>query len=195
MARTKAKVSIKGTKPILFHTFPLDTFSTDKKREGKIGDNSSEWKSTVLMNENRQLYVLSTYIQSAVSDGGKEIKMGRGNISKKVASTLEVFESKILIDNLFVPDEENLSRSDVDPVYLDVRAVVNPMTKGRNLRYRIAAKAGWTCSFHLIWDDRIVSKEQIKQCVDIGGMLQGIGDGRKIGFGKFELTSFDMIKN
>jgi hypothetical protein len=194
MTRTTAMVKIEGTKPILFHTFPLNTFSIDKKKEGKTGDNPEEWKDTVLMNENRQLYVYNTYLQSAISEGGKEIKAGRGNISKKITSAVEIVEPKILLDGLFVPDDESLGRSDIDPVYLDVRAVVNPMTKGRNLRYRIAAKAGWKCSFILSWEDKIVSKDQVKLSLENGGALSGIGDGRKIGFGKFKILEFVVNK-
>jgi hypothetical protein len=195
MAKVFAKVSVEGTKPILFHTFPLDTLSSTKKKQGNTGDNNEEWKETVLMNDKRNLYVYNTYFQASIADGGKEIKAGRGNISRKVAGTLEVVESKILLDDLFVPEEASLTRLDTDLVYLDVRAVVNPMTKGRNLRYRIAARAGWKCQFTIAWDDRIVSKDQIKQCVETAGSLQGIGDGRKIGFGRFKLIDFKAEKN
>ena len=192
--KKEAYVKIEGTRPLLWHTFPLDALSSDKKKEGTKGDNSNEWKDTVLMNESRQLYVYNTYIQSAVSEGGKEIKSGRGSIYKKVCATLEVVEPKILMDGLFVPEEDKLTRLDTDIVYLDVRAVVNPMTKGRNLRYRIATKPGWKCSFTLCWDDKIISKEQIKMCVETGGAMSGIGDGRKIGFGRFKLLEISFGK-
>lgn len=184
-----AKISVTGTKPILFHTFPIDVLSEKQSKTG--GD---EWKNTVLMNENRQLYVLNTYFRNAICDGGKEIKVGKGNLSKKMSSTLEIEEIKILLNDLFVPEENNLLKLDSEPVYLDVRSVVNPATKGRNLRYRIAAKTGWKCSFTITWDDYIASKEQVKTCVENGGAFQGIGDGRKIGFGRFKLLEFDIIK-
>ena len=192
MARTSATVTVEGTKIILWHTFPLDTFDTDKKKSGKTGDNSEEWKDTVLMDENRQLFVYGTYFQSSIAEGAKEIKSGRGNISKKVSSTLEIIEERIFMDNLFVPEEKDLAKGSatLDKVFLDMRAVVNPMTKGRNLRYRIAAKPGWTCQFTIAWDDRIVSKDQIKLSVENAGMLQGIGDARKIGYGRFKVIDF-----
>lgn len=192
MAKREATVKIEGTRIIAWHTFPLDTLSVDKKREGTKGDNSNEWKETVLMNEKRQLYVYNTYLQGAISEGGKEIKSGRGSIYKKVCATLEVIEPKIFMDDLFVPEEKDLTRLDSEKVYLDVRAVVNPMTKGRNLRYRIAAKPGWTCSFTIAWDDRVVSKDQMRICVEHGGSMAGIGDGRKIGMGRFKMISFDI---
>lgn len=195
MTKVTAKISVEGTKTILFHTFPMDTFSTNKEKKGKTGDNNEEWKETVLMNENRQLFVYNTYFQASISEGGKEIKIGKSNLFRKVCGTLEVLESKIFMEDLFVPGDENLSRNDSEPVYLDVRAVVNPMTKGRNLRYRIAARPGWKCSFTVCWDDRILSKDQIKQCAENGGAFQGIGDGRKIGFGRYKITEFKAFKD
>lgn len=184
-----AKISIQGIKPILFHTFPIEVLSEKQSKTGQ-----DEWKSTVLMDHNRQLYVMGTYVRNAICDGGKEIKVGKGNLSKKISSTLEVDEINVLLDDLFVPEEENLLKISTEKVYLDVRSVVNPATKGRNLRYRIAAAAGWKCSFNISWDDYIASKEQVKTCVENGGAFQGIGDGRKIGFGRFKLISFEVVK-
>jgi hypothetical protein len=184
-----AKVKVTGIKPLLFHTFPLEVLS---EKQSKTGE--EDWKSTVLMNKDRQLYVMATYFRNAICDGGKEIKVGKGNLSKKISSTLELEEINVMLENLFVPEEKDLLKLDTEPVYLDVRSVVNPATKGRNLRYRIAAKAGWNCKFTIKWDDYIASKEQVKTCIENGGAFQGVGDGRKIGFGRFKLDTFEIVK-
>lgn len=189
-----AQISIEGIKPLLFHTFPIEMLNKSKSKSGGIGNDHEEWKQTVLMDENRQLFVYQSYIVGSITAGGKQIKQGKGTINKKVGATLEVVEDKILIENRFVPKEENLMNKPSDPVYLDVRSVVNPMTKGRNLRYRIAASPGWEASCTISWDDRAVSKEDMKACVENAGLFEGIGDGRKIGFGRFKLNEFTMKK-
>lgn len=183
--KNTAKVTIEGVKPLLFHTFPIEALSEKVSKSGE-----DEWKNTVLMTPNRQLYIMNTYVQNAICDGGKEIKVGRGSLSKKIASTLEVEELVIPLVDRFVPEPENLLKLDSEPVYLDVRSVVNPATKGRNIRHRIAASPGWVCHFTISWDDYIASKEQVKMCIENGGSFQDVGDGRKIGFGRFKLLSF-----
>lgn len=200
--KISAKVSIEGIKPMLFNTFVTEILLDPKKsRSGTCANDPSEWKLTVLMDEKRRLYILDTYIIRSVTEGGKEIKSGRGNISKKVASYLEAagceenpIPGKIFLDGLVVPSDENLTTTVTEPVYLDVRSVVNPATKGRNVRYRIAAKAGWKISFILTWNDSLVSVANMKLCVESAGLFQGLGDGRKIGYGRFNMTSFDVIK-
>jgi len=187
--KINALIKVEGIKPLLFHTFPISILSEKQSKGGE-----EDWKNTVLMDQNRQLYVNNTYVRNAIVDGGKEIKVGKGNLSKKIASTLEVQELKILIEDRFVPEEHQLLKLDTEPVYLDVRSVVNPATKGRNLRYRIAASPGWRCSFTISWDDYIASKENLKVCAENGGAFQGIGDGRKIGFGRFKVISFEILK-
>ena len=186
--KVAARISIKGTKSLLFHTFPIDALDAGKAKKGTAGNDGDEWKKTVLMDKDRNLYVLSSYLRACITEGGKHIKVGKGNISKKVGACLEVLEERIFLDGLKVP------RLTTDPVYLDVRSVVNPMTKGRNLRYRIAAKPDWTLSTIISWDDYVVSRENIKQCVENGGLFDGIGDGRKIGFGKFILIEFKSVE-
>jgi hypothetical protein len=78
------------------------------------------------------------------------------------------------------------------PVYLDIRGVVNPSTHKRNVRYRIAAAIGWQMEFDILWDKTIVSRGEMEAVTIDAGKLVGIGNGRKIGMGRFELVSFDV---
>ena len=190
-----AKISIKGTKPILFHTFPIEVLTSGKTKSGSTGKDEEEWKTTVLMTGNRQLYVMGCYLVGSIKSAGKLIKVGKGNMMKKIESCLECSQDIILLDDLFVPSEDQITKSSLDAVYIDVRSVVNPATKGRNLRYRVAAKSGWELSAVIQWDDSIVSKETMKECVTNAGLYEGIGDGRRIGFGRFALMAFEMIKS
>lgn len=185
----QARIEIEGIKPLLFNTFPVEALNSSKSKSGSTGNNSEEWKNTVLMTPDRELYVYSSYLTGCIVAGGKQIKIGKGTINKKVGSTLEIAEPELRL-GLFVPEDDQLLRRPEDPVYLDVRSVVNPMTKGRNIRYRVATKAGWKIKATLIWDDRTVSREDLKSCVENGGLFEGIGDGRRIGFGRFKLLSF-----
>ena len=192
--KKSAKIKIEGIKPLLFHTFPIDTLDVGKAKKGTTGNDSDEWQRTVLMDENRRLFVLGSYLRACIAEGGKHIKVGKGNISKKVGACLEIMGEKIFLDNLYVPQIDELQKnSSTAAVYLDVRSVVNPMTKGRNLRYRIAAKEGWMLSAVITFDDYVVSSENLKQCVENGGLFDGIGDGRKIGFGKFKLLEYKTL--
>lgn len=187
--KIKAKVEIEGIKPLLFHCFPIDALS---EKNSKIGED--EWKETVYMDEKRQLYLPGINFRNSIAAGGKEIKIGRGTLYKKIESTLEVEEIKIYLQDMFVPEEENLLRLDTEKVYLDVRSVVNPATRGRNIRYRIACRKGWQCYFHVTWDDYLCSKEQIKICLENAAAFQGVGDGRKIGFGRYKILNFEIQK-
>ena len=191
--KVRAKISIKGTKPLLFHTFPIDTLTPGKTKSGTTGKDASEWKSTVLMTSDRQLYVMGCYIIGAVKVAGKLIKVGKGNMMKKIESCLECLQDQLLLKDLYVPLEDDITNSVTEPVYIDVRSVVNPATKGRNLRYRVAAKAGWELSAVIQWDDAIVSRDMMKQCVESAGLYEGIGDGRRIGFGRFDMISFESV--
>jgi len=43
-----------------------------------------------------------------------------------------------------------------------------------------------------MWDDFVVSKDQMQNCVENAGLFEGIGDGRRIGFGKYKVNYFKM---
>jgi len=89
---------------------------------------------------------------------------------------------------------ENLVQAESEPVYLDVRSVRNPSTGARNVRYRVAASPGWKASFTPIWDNTVVDENQLQAVLRDAGQLVGIGDGRSIGFGRFQVSSFEMEK-
>jgi hypothetical protein len=79
-------------------------------------------------------------------------------------------------------------------VYVDVRMVSNPNTKGRNIRYRVSMAAGWEASFSLTIDDSLVSQSQVKKVIEDTGKLQGIADGRTLGYGRFEVNKCEFEK-
>lgn len=187
-----ANVSIKGVKPLLWHAFGPDTIPLEKQEKtGVAGNNPQEWKGGVLMTQERQLFLEPTYIFGCIRDGAKHVKKGRGSIQALVAATLQVIDDRILF-NLFVPPDDQLTNDPLQPVYLDIRSVKNPVTKGRNVRYRIAAAKGWTLATSIEWDKTIVSRGEMESaCID-AGRLAGLGDGRAIGFGRFELVSFEV---
>lgn len=185
-----ATVKIKGIKPLLFHSFNESALDNKKAKSGSAGNNPEEWKQTVIMDDKRYLYLPASYLFASIREGGRYSKIGRGNIIKHVIASLEITPARIYLNNLQVPEERDLTRDPTKPVYLDVRSVVNPMTKGRNLRYRIGASAGWECEFLVTWDDNILSKVQMEQVTRDGGLMSGTGCGRAIGLGRFEVVEF-----
>lgn len=200
-----AVVSIKGYRPLFWHAFGPDSIPLEvQEKTGKAGNDPQEWRKTVLVNKQGQLFVLPPYAFATICNGAKYTKKGsRGSIQSDVNSTLEVMDSIILVDR-WMPSFPNGHECDVkkletpainaydDPIYIDVRGAINPTTKARNIRYRVAASPGWNMKFTIGWDKTIVSRSQMESAINDAGKLVGIGNGRKIGMGRFELESFDV---
>jgi hypothetical protein len=153
------------------------------------GNDPEEWKRTVLVTAERQLYLEPSYVFATVRDGSSYTKKGRGSIQKAVVATLQVVDDRILVDR-YLPEEPEANPE--LPVYIDVRMVRNPSTKARNVRYRIAAAKGWQTSFELLWDKTIVSRAEMEAAVRDAGKLCGLSNGRNIGFGRFDIVSFQV---
>ena len=188
-----AKVTIKGVRPIFWHRFGPDALPLEKQEKtGVAGNDPEEWKKTVTATSDGQLYVDPSYIFGCLRDGAKYTKKGRGSIQTLVVATLQVTDNLILFDR-YLPDGLNSLKDDpTQPVYLDIRGVRNPSTKGRNVRYRVAASPGWICSFNLLWDKTVVDRNQMNAVVIDAGRLVGLGNGRSIGMGRFDVVSFEV---
>lgn len=187
-----ADVSIRGTRPLWIHHFTPEAIPADGKKEktGVAGNDPEEWRMTVMMTQERQLYLDPSYIFGCLVGGAVHTKKGRGTIEKNVRATLQVLNDRILIDR-FVPAEPIPTDSTL-PVYMDIRSVVNPNTRGRNVRYRIAAGSGWSTSYRILWDKTVVSRDEMEACNRDAGALVGVASGRRIGMGRFEVVSFSI---
>ncbi|PFH81616.1 hypothetical protein [Bacillus sp. AFS088145] len=195
MAQQKAKVKIRGIRPLLIHAFSPDTISLERKaKTGVAGNDPEEWKKSYNALKTGQLWVDPSYIFGTLRTAAVHTKSGRGSIQSKFSATLQVIDDKILF-NRFMPEDLNqfLENTPEDEVYLDVRSVRNPATKGRNVRYRVAMSPGWETEFTLQWDNTIIAGAQVEQVLLDGGSLVGLADGRSIGFGRFELVSFEEL--
>lgn len=187
----RATVNVRGVRPMLWHAFGPDAIPADgrKEKEGVAGNNPNEWRKTVLMTTDRQLYIPPTYVFGCVRDAARHTKKGKGSIQAVVAATLQVADDVILVDR-FVPDPPPTDPT--QQVYIHISSVRNPTTKARNVRYRVAAAPGWSLGFTLMWDRTIVSRGEMEAVLNDAGTLVGLGDGRSIGFGRFTVDSFTV---
>jgi len=201
----KAKVRIRGVRPLLQHRFTEESLPLEKQeRTGVAGNDPEEWRKTAMVTSEGQLFVDGAYIFSCLRNAAKYTKKKMGSIQADVAATLQVLDHRVLLDRHYpgfpnghafdVEKVEPPPRDENEPVYMDVRSVKNPSTKGRNVRYRVAASAGWECEFGILWDKTIVNRVQMESVLNDAGVLVGLADGRAIGFGRFSTVSFDIVE-
>jgi len=185
-----ACVAIVGTRPLLFNRFGPDAIPLNKsERTGVAGNDPEEWKRRICWDDQRQLFLEAPVIFACIRDGGRYTKKGRSSLQNAVVATLMINEAVILIDR-FLPENE-VPTDPTSPVYIDVRGVRMKLGS-RNVRYRVAASPGWRASFRLAWDKTVLSRTELQAvCIDAGRYV-GIGDGRKIGFGRFEVDKFEV---
>ncbi len=208
----QAQVTLRGKRPLWQHRFGPDALPlTPKEKTGVAGNDPEEWRHTCLINAVGQPYLLSSYLFATVREGGRFIKQGRGNLLNAIAATLQILDEPIVIHNRWWPGYEPVASEGkatdgrlpfnpltvvppptdpTAPLYLDVRGVRNPTTRGRNVRYRIALSPGWELACTLQFDKSIVSRDQMHSALIQSGDLVGIGNGRAIGMGRFDVLTF-----
>lgn len=198
MSFKKATVSIRGVSPLIWHAFNVNAISTERKEKtGVAGNNPEEWRDTVLCDKDGRLFITKNYIFGCLRAAAQHTKVGKGNLKSKVGATLQVLGSNdIYVSNRKLPKplqdlkSDELSTSPKSEVYLDICSVVNPSTKGRNIRYRVASSPGWILEFQIGWDTTIVGEKHMESVLKDAGTLIGLADGRSIGNGRFVVDSW-----
>jgi hypothetical protein len=187
-----ASVAIEGTRPLLWHAFTPDAIPIAKReRTGTAGNDPAEWRRTVLATREGQLYIKHTYVFGCLRDGAKFTTYRRGTLQPMLASTLLVLDRIIPIEGRVLPEAPPTDEEQA--VFLDIQSVRNPTTRARNVRYRIGAAPGWRANFRISWDKTVLSREQMQAIAHDAGRLAGIGDGRTIGYGRFVVTTFELL--
>lgn len=191
----QATVSIQGTRPLLFnHLHPSPEFGQRQERNGTAGNDPTEWQRSVLtIPETRQLYLLPSYFFGCLRDAGRFTKRNRGNLVSAIASTLTLSERRILVDR-YLPETPLFYSEEADELVYVFMSITGGMSKkgSKNVRYRVAAASGWQCQFLLHWDKTIVSRNELEAVAIDAGKLVGLGDGRAIGYGRFEVLQFEV---
>lgn len=197
-------VQIRGIRPMFWHKFGPDALPLEKQeRTGVAGNDPEEWRRTALVSRAGQLYIEPSYVFGSLREASRYTKKGKGSIQAAVSATLQVIDDRVLLDRFFpgwpkegqvfdIAKAEPPAQDPEAPVYLDIRGVRNPSTKARNVRYRIASSAGWQCSFRIQFDKSIVSRGEMEAVVIDAGALVGLGNGRSIGMGRFDVVSFQV---
>jgi hypothetical protein len=205
-----AKVEVVGKRSLFFHPFGEDSIPREKQEQtGVAGNDPWTWGKTTPCTSEGQLFILPTYVFASTREGGYHIKAKGGNLKKLVIATMQVVDEIILVDRFLPPAAlafvqsrgregdplEVLTRDITQPVYLDVRGGKNPTTKKGMVIYRVAASPGWHLSFTLEWDKTVMSRDQLHSALIDAGNLEGIGNGRKIGMGRFNIVSFQVSES
>src|ERR1051326_8816126 len=94
-----AEVTIRGIRHVLWHHFGPDAIPLEKQeREGVAGNDPGEWRRTVLMTKERQLYFKANYVFGCLREAAKYTKKGRGSIQSALSATLQVTDDRVLVD-------------------------------------------------------------------------------------------------
>ncbi len=201
------RARIIGSRPLFWHKFGRDALPLEKREKtGVAGHDPEEWRRTTLTDKSGQMYLDPSYIFATMREGARMggHKVGKSGAIYAVQATLQITENRVMIDRFWpgYPNGQTFEAASVEPppedddqpLYIDIRGVKNPNSKGRNIRYRVAASPGWSADFGLLFDKTVVATEMMHSILIDAGRLVGVGNGRTIGMGRFEVDRFVVEK-
>jgi len=167
------KVEIKGTSPLLMHSYPMVAVENIEKKTIEEQAELASYRDVTT----KKLYVPGICLQRALIAAASFSKgKGRATLQKNTAAGV-----------LISPEHLDLG---IKTYEIDSRPVVVPATKGRVMRHRPRLN-DWKLSFTLEYDENLLTSEQIRRIVDDCGSRVGILDFRpekKGPFGKFSVV-------
>ena len=175
----EAKVTIRGTSPLLMKRYPLEPIEgVDKKPREEQAE-----LAAYRIPRTGELYIPGVAIQRALVKAAAYSKgKGRASLMKVAAACLMV-----------QPEYVGLGTKKYE---IDSRAVVVPATKGRIVRHRPRVDK-WKVTFKLEWDQTLLNEMQVKRIVEDMGKRVGLLEFRPScngPFGRSEMTKWQKSK-
>jgi len=181
------KVRITGTRPLLMHadllSNPLNALTKEHKKltgkKKKTEEDSeqiakSEWAISMYYDSKIGPYLNGTMIEASLNAGAKLRKLGMA-----IKRGVEVLEERCPLEYEGPRKIEKLW----DKGYYDVRGV--KIGQKRIMRYRPIFKK-WATQFTIVFDEEIISKGELLDCLSDAGAYSGIGDYRPK-FGRYDV--------
>lgn len=173
----KINVTIRGITPLLQNRFPESEQVEDKTRK-RAGTIDEDVEKKLYRLPDGTIYQPAEHILAAMVKASTNFLI----VGKKKKSYKDLVKSAIIIEPECIPHK-------IQKWVIDKRSVVNPATRGRQIRSRPRFDE-WELDFKIITYEKQLPFEVIKQILDYAGMYVGIGDFRPR-FGRFVVTKFE----
>jgi hypothetical protein len=170
------KVKLKSDGPLLMHALPQG--QEEKIHDtGKEFDPKEEAEKGLYRDKEGKIYFPSKWIKGCIESSAKGVKKGLVNLRSKVIQAVSIYPPRIY--------PEKLSNYEIDQQYVRLQ--------GRNLILRSRPRFDeWEIEFEINFDEEIISSADIQKLLERGRKFIGIGDGRKIGYGRFKMEEFEV---
>ncbi len=178
----RVEVTIKGTAPILFHAWNVESVeSKSKAKKGSEEKKTDDVESYVYRNEQGEICIPGEYLRGSIVNAAKFQQDPRS--PRKSMADL----AKAAIINL--TPLASLGVKDWD--FMDKRRV--QIQRNAITRSRPAMAEGWVATFILMVTlPEYISPDSLNNVIQQAGKLIGLGDFRPT-FGRFLLTSFKVL--
>jgi len=170
------KAKLKSDGPLLMHALPKEP-QKEMRDTGKEYNPQEEAEKALYRDKEGKIYFPSKWIKGCIEGAAKGVKKGTVNLRSKIIQAVSVYPPMVY--------PAKLSDYEIDQQYVRLQ--------GRNLILRSRPKFDeWEIDFEINFDEEIISANDIEKLLLRGGRFIGIGDGRKIGHGRFQTAKFKI---
>ncbi len=178
----EVEFEVEGVRPYLFHRYDAET-APDPSAPAKRGAKKAPDPETmVILNEAKELCTTSEGFRLSIVAASKFEKDPRGGR----ASAQKVYEAALS------PATELCSFGVTGWDYLDSRRA--RIQSQFITRVRPALQPGWRaiCRMQCAMPD-LIPTQRLNYTLTQAGRFEGVGDGRRLGFGRFQVVRFEVL--
>lgn len=185
----KYKISIEGTTPLLFNVRNRDIeLELRKIKKDKLDEWESEnWRRKAEMDNKGNVIIPSRWLKKSFTDACAQTGVVP-NFAKSKKQTYSKYAQSLFFDNTTF---KCLPRDLKDfGTYVGAQGK-NSSSKVWRIRPMVEK---WMSDFNITDPFGRMNKDELKEILEHSGMIIGIGDGRSLNFGRFEIKTIKEIQ-
>lgn len=189
-------LTLTGTTPLVMHhprlADPLDPATKALKEiTGKARKTEAdhlrmaelEWHASLYHDADLGPYVPAEWVWRTISKGGTQFRKGS---ALQRGLLIQPADRLIALEYAGPRDPASLFATPEHVLRSAVNANPSSSTVSKTMRTRPVFEQ-WACTAHLLWIPTAVDLDDITRAAEFAGWAIGIGDGRGIGYGRFQV--------
>lgn len=182
-------VGLKGNSPIVFNTRQedVDTEISKLKKDQYSEWENNNWKKKAEKDKDGNVIIPVRWIKASFVNACKHSRLVPNFATSKKETYTRYAESMYFTDVTFKCSEKELK---LIKAYMGAQGA-NSKTKVLKCYPKLD---NWKTDVTIIDPSGRMTKEEMKELFDFAGVIEGIGDFRKVNCGRFEVTDIKEIK-
>ena len=191
----KYEISISGMNPVIYNRMKKEIEDEKKKlKKNELQEwEEKNWIKKADWNDDGELVLPKEWFKGMLLNACKQTRLVPHFATSKKSTFTSYIGGCLIDDSIFYRDGRAATKDDLHAFGAYMPAQPGSANRSKVWRVRPMLDEPWSAKIIFVDVYGRMKKSELEELVEYGGMYIGIGDSRKEGYGRFDVSSIEVI--